>query len=397
MRRTLMQRDQELLEFEFDPATGDARVIDASPAGVDLLALAGRAESDANEALCKLLRKRCISSLRRDFPRILASYNARMGIELSLMGHGLSLSDSFWYRAPGSADRWADINFFDNAWDPGFGNAILSEDYDSLAACSPDVPDVTTSGRIVKAWERNEEGVFLVKAAEHSGGADIQGVKLASDLCAALFEEERFVPASIVERHGRVCSASPLMLASNEELINGNQLHAIAGVPEGPLVYGRMAPGQWSDRIQAYAAVGIADASAHVAKMACCSCLALLSDFHPGNFGVIRNLETGEMRAAPFFDYDGAFGFPHDARSLSSLCEEPIFAMLMCANRFSYLDPSWDWSWYDPQLLEGFEDHIMESYAPYHDLPPNFSELIADLFDMQRSYVTKVASARKEA
>ena len=36
-------------------------------------ALAGRAESDASEALGKLLRKRCISSLRRDFPRIPAS------------------------------------------------------------------------------------------------------------------------------------------------------------------------------------------------------------------------------------------------------------------------------------------------------------------------------------
>ena len=46
------------------------------------------------------------------------------------------------------------------------------------------------------------------------------------------------MPVSIVERHGRVCSASPLMLASNEELINGNQLHAIAGVPEGPSCMG---------------------------------------------------------------------------------------------------------------------------------------------------------------
>lgn len=86
MKRTLMRRDQELLEFEVDLETGSARVIDASPAGVDLLASAGRAESDANEALGKLLRKRCITSLRRDFPRIPASYNARLGIELSLMG-----------------------------------------------------------------------------------------------------------------------------------------------------------------------------------------------------------------------------------------------------------------------------------------------------------------------
>lgn len=130
--------DRNLLLVYDDEAT--VRVIDASPAGIDLLALAGRAESDASEALGKLLRKRCISSLRRDFPRILASYNARLGIELTLMGHGLSLSDSFWYHAPGSTDRWADINFFDNAWDPGFGKAVLSEDYDSLATCPPMSP-----------------------------------------------------------------------------------------------------------------------------------------------------------------------------------------------------------------------------------------------------------------
>ena len=395
MRRTLMQRDQELLDFEVDPKTRDARVIEVSSAGLELLASVKLNETDANDVLSKLLRKRSISRLRRDLPRILASYDVHSVIELSLMGHGLSLSDLFWYRVPGSTDRWADINFFDNAWDPGFGEAILSEDYDRLAACSPDVPDVTTSGRIVKAWERSKDGVYLVKASEHAGGADIQGVKLASDLCAALFEEGCFVPVSIVERYGRVCSASPLMLASNEELVNGNQLHAISGVSEGPLVYGHMEAGQWSDRIQAYAAVGIADASAHVARMACCSCLALLSDFHPGNFGVIHNLETGTMRAAPFFDYDGAFGFPHDARSLSSLCAEPMFAMLMCANRFSYLEPSWDWSWYDPRALEGFEDRIMEAYAPYRDLPSNFGELIADLFDMQRTYVTKVAIMQK--
>lgn len=97
--------ERDLLLVYDDEAT--VSVIDASPAGIDLLALAGRAESDANEALGKLLRKRCISSLRRDFPRIMASYNARLGIELSLMGHGLSLSDSFWYRAHACIQRGA--------------------------------------------------------------------------------------------------------------------------------------------------------------------------------------------------------------------------------------------------------------------------------------------------
>jgi|GEM_PF-3497659 hypothetical protein len=30
MRRTLMQRDQELLEFEFDPATGEKAGVDSA-------------------------------------------------------------------------------------------------------------------------------------------------------------------------------------------------------------------------------------------------------------------------------------------------------------------------------------------------------------------------------
>ena len=139
------------------------------------------------------------------------------------------------------------------------------------------------------------------------------------------------------------------------------------------------------------------DASAHVAKMACCSCLTLLADFHSGNFGVIRNLDTGARRPAPFFDYDGAFGFPPNARAFSSLCKQPMLAMLMCARQFSFLDPSWDWSWYDPEALEGFEDRIVDAYAPYRNLPSNFSELLAHLFDTQRTYVNRVASTQQEA
>lgn len=392
-----MQRDQELLDFEVDPKTREARVIDASPSGLDLLASAGFGEADTNVSLVKLLGKRSISCLRQDLPQILEPYHVRSGVELALMGHGLSLSDLFWYRSPASADRWADINFFDNAWDPSFGEAVLSGNYDGLTTSSPDVPDVTTPGHLTKTWERGHDGVFLIKASAYPDGSDVQGVRLASDLCAALFEEERFVPASVVERHGRVCSASPLMIASDEEFINGDQLLAMTGVSEAHLVQGGMTTEQWNDRIRAYAAAGIADASAHVAKMACCSCLALLSDFHSGNFGIIRNLDTGAMRAAPFFDLDGAFGFPYKFPLLSSLCRQPMLAMLLCANHFSYLDPSWDWSWYDPQALEGFEDRITEAYAPYHDLPSNFGRLVADLFDMQRMYVTKVASTQRLA
>ena len=391
IRRTLMQRNRELADFEIDPATGEVRIIDLA-AGDDTIAFTGLNWQNGDWFLAKLVERRAISPLRNDRDNILAAFGAKSAVDLAFMGHGLSLSDQFWYRSPGSTDRWEDVNFFDNGWDPGFGAAVLSGDYASLAACSPDVPEVTTSGHAPKAWERDGEGIFLVKAAMYPDGAELMGAKLAVDLCAALFDEGCYVPQSIVERYGRPCSASPLMLEAGEGLADGNRLYAMAGIKKSPsLGEGGITVEGCNSHIDAYAALGIADASAHVARMACFSCLSLLLDFNPSNFGVIRKVGSDVWRPAPIFDYDGAFGFPFKGISISDLCENPLFVKLLCAQRFSFLDSSWDWSWYDPQALDGFERLIEETYAPLQSLPPVFAELVSHLFEMQREYVNQVA------
>lgn len=386
-----MKRDQELVEFEVDPATGEVRVIDAS-ADVGLIASADLARQGGESFLTRLVKRRALSSNRPDMDDILASFDAKSPVDLVLRGHGLSLSDQYWYRAPGSTEHWENISFFDNGWDTSFGEAVLSSDYDRLATCSPDVPDVTTGGHATKAWERNDEGtVFLVKVSERYEGAELRGVKLASDLCAVLFGEGRYVPVCIVDRYDRPCSASPLMLASDEELADGNRISAMTGI-QGKRGDVPITTEICDSRIKAYEAIGIADASAHVARMACFSCLALLADFHAGNFGAIRKVGSDAWRPAPIFDYDGSFGFPFNVGSIASFCANPYLAVLLCAQRFSHLRSSWDWSWYDPRALVGFENRIMEAYASYQDLPPNFTELLIRLFVTQRDYVNKVAS-----
>ena len=385
-----MQRDRELVDFVVDLATGEARIIDAVS---DLAASAGFARQNGDELLSKLVARRALSPMREDKDDVLAAFGAKSPVDLALMGHGLSLSDQFWYRAPGSTERWKDINFFDNRWDPSFGAAVLSGDYSSLATCSPDVPEATTSGHAVKAWERDGDGIFLVKAAVYPDGSELRGAKLASDLCAVLFDEGCSVPLSIVERYGRPCSTSPLMLDADEELADGNRLFAMAGMRESPGSGGGDITAAACDAsIGAYATLGVADACAHVARLACFACLALLMDFNPGNFGAIRKIGSDVWRAAPIFDYDGAFGFPFKGVTISDLCENPLLAQLFCAHRFSFLEPSWDWSWYDPRALEGFEDRIVEAFAPIRSLPSNFAELIARLFALQREYIDKVAS-----
>ena len=390
-RRILMQRDHELVDFEVDPITGEARIIDV--ASENLAATLGLAQESGEQVLTTLMIRRALSTLRRDKDDILAAFGATSSVDLALMGHGLSLSDQFWYRTPGSSERWKDVNFFDNGWDPSFGAAVLSGDYAHLATCSPDVPEVTTPGHAVKAWERNDDGIHLVKAAEYPDGVELVGARLGFDLCSLLFDEGCYVPLDVGERYGRPCSISPRMLDGDEELADGNRLCAMADMWESSsLSSGGVTTEACGALVDAYEAVGVADASAHVARRACFSCLSLLLDFNPGNFGVIRRIDSDVWRAAPIFDYDGAFGFPFNGVSISYLCENPSFVELLCAHRFSFLKPSWDWSWCDVRALDGFEDVIMEAYAPCKSLPPVFAELIARLFVAQRDYVNTVAS-----
>ena len=393
-RRTLMQRDRELVDFEVDPVTGEARIIDVASDG--LAAPMGLVGENRDQILTTLVARRALSPMRRDKDDVLAAFGATSPVDLVLMGHGLSLSDQLWYRAPGSSERWEDVSFFDNGWDPGFGAAVLSRDYVRLATCSPDVPEVTTSGHAVKAWEHDDGGIYLVKAAEHPDGIELVGAKLGFDLCSLLFGEGRYVPLGVEERYGRPCSISPIMLDGDEELADGNRLFAMADMWESPcLSRGGITTEGCDALIDAYEAIGVADASAHVARRACFACLTLLSDFNPGNFGAIRRIGSGVWRVAPIFDYDSAFGLPLNGDSISYLYENPLLVELLCVQRFSFLKPSWDWSWCDLRALDGFEDLILAAYASCGSLPPVYAELIAHLFVAQRDYVNKVASGER--
>jgi hypothetical protein len=340
-----------------------------------------------------IVRRRVLSPLRADRDAILVAFGAQSTVDLALMGHGLSLSDQFWYRAPGSSERWADLNFFDNRWDPGFGEAVLAGDYARLARCSPDVPEATTPGHAVKAWERDDDGIRLVKLADRPDGLEFAGAQLACELCRRLFAEGCYVPMDATTRHGRPCLVSPLMLGADEEFADGNRIRAMAGMWGGPVLGGPDSSRDAFDGlIAAYTAIGVADASAHVARLASFFCLSLLLDFNPGNYGAIRQVGSDAWRAAPIFDYDGTFGFPPKGVSIAYLCENPAFIELFCAHRFAFLKASWDWSWCDLRALDGFEDVIREAYAPVQGLPPAFAELVARLFVSQRAYVAKVAS-----
>ena len=317
VRRTLMLRDQELADFDVNPSTGEARIVDM--ASDDLATSLGLTGKNRDQVLATLILRRTLSPLRKDMNDVLATFRATSPVDLALMGHGLSLSDQFWYRAPGASEHWKDVNFFDNDWDPDFGASVLLGDYTRLAACSPDVPEATTPGHAVKAWERNDGGIFLVKTAEYPDGSELVGAKLGSELCSLLLGEGHYVPLDVVERYGRPCSISPLMLHGDEELANGNRLCAMANMWENPSLMskGGITAEACDALIDAYAAIGIADASAGISRrqigcqfeiraalavhcIGCSSCPLLSRSFSLAYLG----FQPGQLRCHP----QGRFG-----------------------------------------------------------------------------------------
>ncbi len=385
-----MHRDQELLDFEIDLMTGEVDIIDAPRADDMTLRALGLAGPDLAISVARAICGRRISARRGDISEILEAFGARTTTELVFMGHGLSLSDTFWYRAPGATERWEDVNFFDNEWDDSFYQSVLTRDYKILASCSPDVPDLTTKGRLRKAWERTGDGICLLKEPNFEDGSNLEGELLAADLCSLLFGQDVYQPLSIVERFGRRFSSSPLMLGRNEQLVQGYRLFSMCGF-DNHEPFGLMGPVTPRIYVDVMERADVADASAQVAKLFAFKALALVQDLHPGNYGVILNFETNTRRAAPPFDYGHSFGFLSVNVPLERFCGNPSLAALCCAKCFSNLDPSWDWSWYDPHTLEGFEIRILELLSRNEALPSNFAEVIAQLFVMQREYVNEVA------
>ncbi len=391
MKRTLMHQNQELLDFEVDPATKKIRILDAPDADDELLFSLGFGVSDRRELVSRVIFNRCMSSRRDDIAQILEAFGARSCFELAFMGHGLSVVDKLWYRASGSTERWEDVNFFDNDWDDTFKAAVLTHDYEKLASSSPDIPDVTTGGHLGKAWERSEGCIQLLKEPLFENGADLKGALLGAELCRLLYGQDAYQPLNIVERYGKRLAASPLMIGRDEELVQSLRLFAMGGfdVEESMQLTAPTTPKSLFDIITR---AGVAHASSHVAKIFAFKALSLLADMHAGNFGIIRNIKTGACRAAPPFDYDRAFGFPFEGFPFESVCNNPEIAAFLCACSFSDLDSSWDWSWYDPSALDGFEERIVTAYADCTSFPSNFGELVAGLFVAQRDYVNKTVS-----
>ena len=286
IERTLMLRDQELVDFEVDPLTGEARVIDVADG--DLVASLGLARDNRDRVLTTLLTRRALSSLRRDGGDILAAWGAKSPVDLVLRGHGLSLSDQFWYRAAGSAERWEDLNFFTNRYSAAIGRAFF-EPWDICPDEIPvNSPDQTTDGGLRKVWI--QDPVTLKSSLIKARGEAYRQEPVTEVMASIILEELNIVPFvkySLIPYGMTFCSKCENFVDQNTEFVSAAQIYRIAGRD-------RENDTEYDHLIRMCKKAGIPDAGESIDNMLMADMLIGNSDRHMGNFGFIRDVETGK-------------------------------------------------------------------------------------------------------
>lgn len=384
-RYTLMNCEHAVLDFTYNRRTlevGDLAMREGlawKPLGIGLI------EKTPNRYdLAAWIRARSIPDLRPHLPQALRDARIGSAPELMFSSLGLNLSDQYWFRPIDSEVRWADVNYFQNGYEEAFGSALLVGERVQQGMKPTYSPDVATGGALAKAWTRRDGVDCLLKSGTGGENREPYNELLATRMLARLLDEGEYVPYSLVERRGRVLSSCPSMVSCETELVPSADVLCAFGVSEGRDAY--------QGYLQACAALGVEAAERSLAKMIVADYLMMNFDRHVYNFGLVRNAESLDgYRVAPLFDNGCGFCCRATLGELAHgryLWESHPFSpypiqQLALVN---------DFGWYDPSVLEGFDEEIAEVFGMNPQIGEEFVAAVQGQFAKQLRTVNDVAA-----
>lgn len=387
---TLMYKDFEVLTFEVDYANQNINILeklehfDKAPYGLN-------DDKESNRLLFRFFNSRAIAFQRYDYDKIIKATNCENSFELSFKGHGLSLSNHYWFKREGEDLKYDDINFFTNKWDDTFGRAVLSEDYEALKTCDLNVPDIVIPGWGVKGWIY-DNGPKLYKLGidkDHPEEAICE--VLASRLANRIFKSGEALQYELKMINGKYASVCSPLITLDEELV---PLATILPFDWYMLYRDRNKDKKNSDEFfRNLANNNSLELYEFFVKISCFRSLAFVSDLHFDNLSMIRNMNTGILKPAPLYDLGGAFGSSKTGRETISQANKGTFLLIYFL--FGGLDPDWDYSWYDPTKLEGFEDEMREYLSKTNFYTPEIINCAIDVYHQQKKTLDEMKNIKK--
>jgi len=228
----------------------------------------------------------------------------------------LSLSDQYWIR-PTADITWESINFFTNEFSEDIGKLLVQNDWTGGSVVSP---DNTSDGVLRKRWKIVDGVRCLLKGG--SGPPwfaqpyrEVFASRIANLLFSPYADASTYVvPYILYIVEDAVFSRCPNFITADTEYVSFNQFHSSA--------YHKK-PNQISYYQQCKEIFG---------EFGHCLDLLLILDYivlnedrHYGNFGMIRDANTGQLlRPAPVFDTGSSLFFDSMVMNLGRIECKPF-------------------------------------------------------------------------
>ena len=208
---------------------------------------------------------------------------------------GLSLSDQYWLR-PSKDIRWQDVNFFHNDFSEDIGNLLVNGEWNGGSLISP---DNASDGAVKKRWKIIDGERYLIKgSSEPFYQTEPFREVFASRVAKLLFQDYRddFVTEYdlIWEEDNKagkkVYSSCKNFVTADTEYVPFTHFREIKSKSYkiGHFEFCREIYGEYRHILDLILILDY---------------IVLNEDRHFGNFGMIRNANTGELiRPAPIFD-----------------------------------------------------------------------------------------------
>jgi hypothetical protein len=261
----------------------------------------------SDEDLLKWLGRRVIPKNRTFVEEILRSFGLSLGDTRGIIDvcKGLSLNDSYWIVPFGFDGTFAEYNLYENRFSEVLSLVAYTGVTQSDAAFSTS-PEFTTGGMLPKAWRYIEEkGIYLYKGGT-SGFANT-GKEPYSEFYTSQVAKKMSLDAVFYDLEnwkGILASTCKLFTDINTAFVPIGKIVKSGGI-EAVVKYYDSLGSNYTDVVR---------------DMLIFDALIYNEDRHFGNFGLLRDNQTGEIKApAPIFDNGLSlfnFAMPDDYKNL---------------------------------------------------------------------------------
>ncbi|MBO4865714.1 MAG: HipA domain-containing protein [Ruminococcus sp.] len=259
---------------------------------------------------------------------------------------GLSLSDHYWVRPADSDMTWESVNFFDNEFSDDIGDVLFGTAGKSIGF-NYSSPDNTSDGNLQKRWKIIDGKRCLLK----SGSAPFRQQPINEVIASIILDRLCIdhIPYTLTWIDDKPYSVCENFVSKDTELVSAARLMQIRPKSNDENGYLHF--------VNVCSELGF-DIVPMLDRMIVFDYIIANEDRHFGNFGLLRDADTLELKgAAPMFDNGTSLWYD---KLTSQIPSADITCKPFKKTHGEQLKLISDVSWLDLSKLDGIEDEISE-------------------------------------